>query len=171
MINAEDAVIDLGACTASPPVLIEETVWLDNSIAAVHTGHGAVTVQAATFTASKVGLFSFGGELVMRDTQFEALAGSTLASCRHIGDCAVEMSRCVVTDSVSSSVISMCSGAGVKLTDSHFEGFKGGSLLTCSSVHEEQTHADAEAMVRDDGRCGEPLPCLTWPAVCAPLSL
>jgi hypothetical protein len=158
--NTDDAVIDLGSCVAPVPVYVDETVWLDNAIAVVHTGTGSVVVQGSTFTASKVGMFSFGGKLDIIDSQFEALSDITLATCRHIADCEVLMSRCVVTDSISSAIISMCSGNGVTLSDSRFEGAQGGSLLTCTSVHEEQTQANVKLLLRDDNRCGPlfPLP-------------
>jgi hypothetical protein len=158
--NTDDAVIDLGSCATPVPIQVDDTVWLDNAIAAVHTGAGDITIKGSTFTASKVGLFSFGGKLDISDSQFEALSDITLATCRHIAECEVLMSRCVVTDSVSSAVVSMCSGTGVTLTDSRFEGAKGGSLLTCSSVHEEHTESGAALLVRDDNRCGTlfPLP-------------
>ena len=156
--NTNDAVIDLGSCVAPVTAHVDETVWLDNAIAVVHTGTGSIVVQGSTFTASKVGLFSFGGKLDISDSQFEALSDITLATCRHIADCEVIMSRCVVTGSVSSAVVSMCSGHGVSLTDSRFEGAKGGSLLTCTSVHEEHTQANAELLLRDDNRCGPLFP-------------
>jgi hypothetical protein len=105
-------------------VLIEEVAWLDNGIAVVHTGTGAVVVRGSTFSGggnnalwhhSGAALFSFGGALSFLDTQFE-LVGS-VASCRHISDCSLQVERSSVSSMVGGSFISMCSGSGLSLKD------------------------------------------------------
>ena len=102
-------------------------------------------------------MFSFGGKLDISDSQFEALS-DTLATCRHIADCEVLMSRCAVTDSISSAIISMCSGHGVTLNDSRFEGAK--VVTSPARQYTKSRQANVELLLRDDNRCGPlfPLP-------------
>jgi hypothetical protein len=121
MPNVEDALLDLGKCSSSPSVLIEHTVWIDNGLAAVHLGTGALTIVGSSFTRSggavahssqqqprdgkagggprHPGLFSFGGLLRVRDSQFEGWGEGSIASCRHLAECKVEFERCSVTGS------------------------------------------------------------------------
>ena len=132
VVNNEDALIDLGKCLNPPAVLIENTVWIDNGLAVIHTGTSAVVVRGSTFSGgesqlSAPALFSFGGALTLLDSQFEQLG--SLATCRHIADCYVLIDGCRLSGGGSGAMLSMCSGGGLSIRETTFDGAKAGTHL------------------------------------------
>jgi hypothetical protein len=172
--HAGDAIIDTLGCSSWLPVevIIEQTAFVKNDAAAVHTDEGALVVRDTSISGGESRLFSFGGGLRIEHSHFtfhpnEGHAGSVF-NCRHIGRCEVTMSD-TSFDGLGPTgyLLNMCAGSSIALHRVVVTGATGGGLIGCVAMEMagEGVHWGHNGIAsstggidmgrwRKDGRCG-----------------